>query len=175
MADLFADRGFFENRTATIGWDEYRSFTWAAGTVLTDLNPIRRDGVPLGYDTAGCTPCCRPPPVSDATTSVQYLRQTTPDARRHRRDQAARRDHYQARDVDHGRARVAAAQPDRVRSSGIPRIHAAQPMFQSLVEQDLRLSINDGLDELVRRGVVHSAGTIVAGAGRHPRRSLARR
>jgi hypothetical protein len=45
----------------------------------------------------------------------------------------------------------------------IPRIHAAQPLFQSLIEQDLRLSINDGLDEVVRRGVFQ-AGTIVKGS-----------
>jgi hypothetical protein len=42
--------------------------------------------------------------------------------------------------------------------SNVPRILGAQPLFQSLVEADLRYSINDGLDELVRRGVV-TAGT----------------
>lgn len=47
-------------------------------------------------------------------------------------------------------------------NTGIPRIHAAQPMFQSIVEQDLRLSVSDGLDEIVRRGVA-LAGTIVKG------------
>jgi hypothetical protein len=31
-------------------------------------------------------------------------------------------------------------------------------MFESVVEQDLRLAVNDGLDELVRRGV-NTAGT----------------
>jgi hypothetical protein len=46
--------------------------------------------------------------------------------------------------------------------SNIPRIHTAQPMFQSLVEQDLRYSINDGLDEVARRGIA-LAGTIVKG------------
>ena len=49
-------------------------------------------------------------------------------------------------------------------STGIPRIHAAQPLFQSVVEQDLRLAINDGLDELVRRGV-STAGTAAAVTG----------
>jgi hypothetical protein len=47
-------------------------------------------------------------------------------------------------------------------SKDIPRIHAMQPMFQSVIEQDLRLSIGDGLDEVVRRGVA-LAGTIVKG------------
>ena len=49
-------------------------------------------------------------------------------------------------------------------SSGIPRIHAAQPLFRSLVEQDLRLAITDGLDELVRRGV-STVGTAAAVTG----------
>ena len=47
---LYADRGYFENRTASVTWDEFRSFTWAAGTALTDLNPVRAEGVGLGYD-----------------------------------------------------------------------------------------------------------------------------
>jgi hypothetical protein len=42
--------------------------------------------------------------------------------------------------------------------SNVPRIHSAQPLFQTLIEQNLRLSINDGLDELVRRQVAN-AGT----------------
>jgi hypothetical protein len=48
--------------------------------------------------------------------------------------------------------------------SGVPRIHAAQPLFQSMVEQDSRLSVNDGLDELVRRQV-STAGTAAAVVG----------
>ena len=36
---------------------------------------------------------------------------------------------------------------------GITRIYTNQPMFQTLVEQDLRLAINDGLDTLVFRGL----------------------
>ena len=51
LADAFARRGFFEDRAASIGWDEYRSFTWSGGTVVSDINPLRREGVGLGYDT----------------------------------------------------------------------------------------------------------------------------
>jgi hypothetical protein len=53
---------------------------------------------------------------------------------------------------------VAAIHPD------IPGIHAMQPLFQSIVGTDLRLSINDGLDEIVRRGVT-TAGTAAAVTG----------
>jgi hypothetical protein len=48
--------------------------------------------------------------------------------------------------------------------SDIPRIHAAQPLFASIVERDLRLAISGGLDELVRVGV-NTAGTAAAVTG----------
>ena len=48
--------------------------------------------------------------------------------------------------------------------TGIPRIHAAQPLFQNMVEQDLRYALNDGLDQLVRTGV-NTAGTSAAVTG----------
>jgi uncharacterized protein len=75
LADLYVERGFFENRTAEIGWDEYRT-VWSGGTVLTDLAPVRREGVGLGYDTRWLYPVLPQTAVSDATTAVQYLRQS---------------------------------------------------------------------------------------------------
>jgi uncharacterized protein len=162
LADLYAERGFFENRTARVGWDEYRSFTWSAGTVLTDLNPIRREGVPLGYDTRWLYPVLPTTAVDDATTAIQYLRQSSrslagtavirPLTDTSTKPETSSTVEYQTLQLN----QVANVQ------SGIPRIHAAQPMFQSIVEQDLRLGINDGLDEIVRRGVA-LAGTIVKG------------
>ena len=47
-----------------------RAITWSAGTVLTDLIPVRRDGVPLGYDTRWLYPVLPTTAVSDATTSI---------------------------------------------------------------------------------------------------------
>jgi phage head maturation protease len=158
MAELFAERGFFENRVATVDWDEFRAFTWAAGTVLTDLNPIRRDGVPMGYDTRWVFPVIPTTPVSDATTSVQYLRQSA----RTLAGTATIRplDSTATKPEVATTAELQTLQLNQVAAveSGIPRIHAAQPAFQSMVEVDLRLSVNDGLDELVRRGLV-TAGT----------------
>jgi len=163
MADLYADRGFFENRVARIGWDEYRSFTWSAGTVLNDLNPLRREGVALGYDRRWLFPILPTTPVDNTTTAVQYLRQSSrslagtavirPLDATSTKPESSTTVEFQSRQLN----QVATV------SSGIPRIHAAQPMFQSLVEQDLRLAVNDGLDELVRRGIVNNAGTIVKG------------
>jgi hypothetical protein len=143
---------------ASIGWDEYRSFTWAAGTVLTDLNPIRREGVALGYDTRWLFPAVPTTAVSDSTTSVQYLRQS---ARTLAGTAVIRAlDATSQKPETSTTAELATLQLNQVASvqSGIPRIHAAQPSFQSMVESDLRLSINDGVDELVRRGLA-TAGT----------------
>jgi HK97 family phage prohead protease len=152
LADAYAQRGFFEDRSASVSWDEFRSFTWSAGTVLTDLNPIRREGVPLGYDQRWLYPVLPTTAVDAATTAVQYLRQSSRslagtaviralDATSTKPESSSTVE-YQSQQL----SQVATV------SSGIPRIHAAQPMFQSVVEQDLRLAINDGLDEIVRRG-----------------------
>ena len=136
--------GFFENRVARIGWDEYRSFTWSAGTVLTDLNPIRSDGVPLGYDSRWLYPVLPTTAVDAATTSVQYLRQ----ASRSLAGTAVIRplDATTQKPETSSTVEFQTLQLNQVATvnSGIPRIHAAQPMFQSLVEQDLRLALNDG-------------------------------
>ena len=163
LAEAFERGGFFENRAASIGWDEYRSFSWAAGTVLTDLNPIRREGVGLGFDSRWLFPVLPTTGVSDATTAIQYLRQSArtlagtalirPLDATSTKPETSTTVEYQSLQL----SQVATIQKD------IPRIHAAQPMFQSLVEQDLRFSVNDGLDEVARRGIA-LAGTIVKGS-----------
>jgi uncharacterized protein len=164
LSDAFAQRGFFENRTAQIPWEEFRSFTWGGGTVLTDLNPIKRDGVPLGYDTRWLYPVLPNTPVSDATTSVQYLRQSS----RTLAGTAVIRaiDATSTKPETSSTAELQTLQLNQVASvqTGIPRIHSKQPLFVSIVEADLRLSVNDGLDEVVRRGVV-TAGTAAAVTG----------
>jgi uncharacterized protein len=164
LADLYAQRGFFENRVAEASWDEFRAIVWSGGTVLTDLNPVRRDGVALGYDQRWLFPVLPTTAVSDATTSVQYLRQSG----RVLAGTAVIRalDAVTTKPSVAGTAELVSAQLQQVAAihPDIPRIHAAQPLFQSIVETDLRLSINDGLDEVVRRGVT-TAGTAAAVTG----------
>jgi HK97 family phage prohead protease len=163
LADLYGQRGFFENRIAQITWDEYRSFTWSAGTTLVDLNPVRREGVPLGYNTRWLYPVVPTTAVDAATTSVQYLRQSD----RTLAGTAVIRalDATTTKPETSSTVEYQTLQLSQIATvcTGVPRIHAAQPMFQSIVEQDLRLSINDGLDEVVRRGVA-LAGTIAKGS-----------
>jgi HK97 family phage prohead protease len=163
LADMFSHRGYFENRTAAITWDEYRAFTWSAGTVLTDLNPVRYEGSGFGYDRRWLYPVVPTTAVSDATTSVQYLRQSA----RTLAGTASIRplDSVAAKPETSSTVEFKSQQLEMVASisKDIPRIHANQPMFQSIIEQDLRLNINDNLDEVVRRGLVQ-AGTIVKGS-----------
>jgi uncharacterized protein len=162
LAEAYADGGFFENRVARIGWDEYRSFTWAAGMVLTDLNPVRTQGVPLGYDQRWLYPVLPTTAVDSATTAVQYLRQSS----RSLAGTAVIRpiDSTTTKPETGSTVEFKTQQLEQVATvcTGVPRIHAAQPLFQSIVEQDLRLAVNDGLDEIVRRGV-SLAGTISKG------------
>jgi HK97 family phage prohead protease len=162
LADLYDERGYFANGVAEVSWDEYRSFTWSAGTVLTDMTPVRREGVPLGYDTRWLYPVLPTTAVSDATTAIQYLRQS---ARTLAGTAVIRAlDATSTKPETSTTVEYQTLQLNQVASiqSNIPRIHTAQPMFQSLVEQDLRFSINDGLDEIARRGIA-LAGTIVKG------------
>jgi hypothetical protein len=131
--------------------------------VLTDLNPVRTQGVPLGYDTRWLYPVLPTTAVDSATTAVQYLRQSS----RSLAGTATIRpiDSTTTKPETGSTVEFKTQQLEQVATvcTGVPRIHAAQPLFQSIVEQDLRLAVNDGLDEIVRRGV-SLAGTISKGA-----------
>jgi hypothetical protein len=120
--------------------------------------------VPLGYDTRRLFPVLPQTAVSDATTSVQYLRQSA----RVLAGTAVIRplDAVSTKPSVAGTAELVSAQLQQVAAihPDVPRIHAAQPLFQSIVETDLRLTISDGLDEVVRRGV-NTAGTAAAVTG----------
>jgi HK97 family phage prohead protease len=61
LAELVRDRGFgLEQRTAAvIGFDEFRSFTWAAGTVLTGVNRSAARARRWAMTDAGYIRCCR--------------------------------------------------------------------------------------------------------------------
>jgi HK97 family phage prohead protease len=162
LAEVFEQRGFPAN-PASVTWDEFRTLTWSAGTVLTDLNPTRRDGVALGYDQRWAYPVFPSTGVDSATTSVQVLRQSS-------RTLAAGTAVVRALDsvatkpevesvtelVSQQLSQVAAV------SSNVPNIHGEQVAFQSMIEVDLRLSISEGYDQLVVDGLA-TAGTLTAG------------
>lgn len=96
--------------------------------MLTDLNPVRRDGVALGYDQRWLFPVLPTTAVSDATTSVQYLRQSG----RVLAGTAVIRalDAVTTKPSVAGTAELVSAQLQQVAAihPDIPRIHAAQPL-----------------------------------------------
>ena len=162
LAEAFESRGFPDS-PATVTWDEFRSLTWSAGTVLTDLNPVRRDGVALGYDQRWAYPAFPSTAVDSSTTAVQVLRQqsrTLPAGTAIVRplDSVATKPEVATVTelVSEQLSQVAAV------SSNVPKIHGEQFVFQSMVEVDLRLSISEGYDRLVLNGLA-MAGTLTAG------------
>lgn len=161
LTEAFRSRGF-PGETATISWGEYRSATFGGGTVV-DLNPVRRDGVPLGADQRYAFPAFQQVAVDASVTSVQVLQQT---ARTLAAGTAV------IRDID-----AVTSKPEVVTTTAlqtvelsqvaavetdIPNVIIAQDSIGSLIETDLMLSINDGLDHLVATGLATS-GTITAG------------
>jgi HK97 family phage prohead protease len=164
LSEAFAQGGFFENRSAAIGYDEFRTVVWGGGTVLTDLNPIRQGQPALGYDQRWLYPVLPTTAVSDSTTAVQYVRQS---ARTLAGTAVVRPlDSVSAKPDVSSTVEYTSTQLSQVAaiSKDVPRILSNQPIFQSIVESDLRLSINDGLDEVARRGI-STAGTAAAVTG----------
>lgn len=161
LADAFRQRGF-PGETATVEWGEYRSLTWTGGTVDL-LNPLRRDGVPLGADQRYAWPAFQSVAVGSDVTSIQVLRQGS-------RTLAAGSVVVRAIDATSTKPEVSTAGTLTTYSmsqvaaveTNIPNLYLNQPGFDSLVEQDLRLTINEGLDYLVNSGV-STSGTISAG------------
>jgi HK97 family phage prohead protease len=162
LAEVFEQRGFPAS-PASVTWDEFRTLTWSGGTVLTDLNPTRRDGVSLGYDQRWAYPAFPSTAVDSATTSVQVLRQssrTLPAGTAIVRplDSVTTKPEVDTVTelVSQQLSQVAAVE------SNVPNIHGEQLPFQSMVEVDLRLAISEGYDRLVLNGLAQ-AGTITAG------------
>ena len=42
--------------------------------------------------------------------------------------------------------------------TGVPNVYLEQPQIETVIENDLRLSVYDGLDELVRAAIASSGG-----------------
>jgi Escherichia/Staphylococcus phage prohead protease len=162
LAQVFEERGF-PGSAASVTWDEFRTLTWSGGTVLTDLNPIRRAGVSLGYDQRWAYPAFPSTGVDSATTSVQVLRQasrTLPAGTAIVRPIDSVTTKPEVTTV----TELTSQQLNQVAAvvSSVPNIHGEQVAFQSMIETDLRLSISEGYDRLVLNGL-GTAGTLTAG------------
>ena len=139
-------------------WEEYeqRAVVWSASVDL--LNQARVQGGPLGFDTRYAWPAFPRVGVGADVTSVAVVSQTG-------RTLAAATD--TVRDIDETSPKpevastldIAPVSLKQVAAieSNIPNVYLAQAVVNSIIETDLRLSINEGLDSLVT--------TAIAGAG----------
>jgi uncharacterized protein len=153
LADEFRSRGFPGER-AEMPWPEFesRAITWTGSVDL--INQDRRTGAALGADQRYAWPAFATVGVGSDVTSVAVLSQTS-------RTLAAPSDMNRALTATTpkpetssvlGIATVPLRQVATVQS-GIPNIFLGQPAFNTTVETDLRLALNEALDALVLAAV----------------------
>lgn len=160
LTDAFEQRGF-PAQTATIEWGEARALTFGA---INDLAQIRRDGAALGADQRWVWPAFESVAVDSGVTSVQVFSQasrtlgTASDVIRNI-DATSTKPSAQTA----GTVTTVALKQVAAIESGIPNVYLENQGLQSLVETDLRLTINTGLDSLVNTGL-STSGTVSKGA-----------
>jgi len=148
LAEAFRENGF-PGETAVVDFGEFRAATFTGS--LDNLAPgPRRTGVNLGADSRYAWPVFPQVNVEPGDTSVQVLRQSA-------RTLPATANVIRAIDavtvkpevssvleiVTESLKQVAAIQ------SNIPNVYLEQPAFNSTIEGDLRLTLNEALDKLV--------------------------
>ncbi|MGH2966197.1 MAG: HK97 family phage prohead protease [Solirubrobacterales bacterium] len=160
LAQEFRSRGFDGASPATVPWREFeaRAVTLATGTDVDLLAPAVRPAVPLGADQRYAWPAFPSDPVDEATTSVEVLRQKT-------RTLPATADVIRDIDATTEKPEVGSelelvTEPLRqvaAKESGIPNVYLAQPAVEPIIDTDLRLAVNEGLDKLVLDEVAAAA------------------
>jgi phage head maturation protease len=164
LAACFRARGFPGDARATIEWVEFeeRALTWTASVDL--MNQMRRIGVPLPLDTRYAWPAFPRVAVDASATSVLVVQQTA-------RSLATPANVVRAIDATTAKPEtgstinvltVSLHQVANIQSN-VPNIYLLQDVVNSIIEQDLRLAINEGLDKLVLDGIAtagfHAPGT----------------
>jgi HK97 family phage prohead protease len=164
LAECFRSRGFPGER-AVIAWQEFedRAVTWSA-SINQLAQPIRREGVPLGQDQRYAWPAFGRIAVDAGATSVNVVQQTA-------RSLASAANVVRAIDATTTKPEtgstlnivtVALNQVATVQSN-IPNIYLLQPALNTIVDNDLTLAINEGLDSLVLTAIAtagfHAPGT----------------
>jgi HK97 family phage prohead protease len=148
LADEFRAAGF-PGETAEISWADYeeRAVTWTPSINLLDQTD--REGVPLGFDQRYVWTTLPTVGVDSGVTSVQVLAQST--------RQLPASGVIRSIDATTDKAEVATT-VDLITvplsgvaaiESGIPNVVLEQPQINTLIEGDLRLTVNEGLDAIV--------------------------
>jgi len=160
LGAAYQERGF-PNRTAALDWTEYRALSF--GGTVDNLAPLRRDGVPLGADTRYLWPAFESIAVGSDVTSVQVFRQATrtlgtaSDVVRAITATSTKPSAQTAGTVTTvSMSQIAAVE------SGISNVFLESSGMVSIVENDLRLTVNGGLDLLCTTGLATS-GTVSKG------------
>jgi HK97 family phage prohead protease len=150
LADEFRAAGF-PGETATIDFERFaesRAVTWTGS--VDNINKAKATAGPLGYDQRYAWPAFTRVPVDAAATSVDVFTETA-------RTIPAASTVVRAIDAVTTKPEVATTLTIVTTSlkqvaaivSNVPNIQLEQPAFNSAIETDLTLAINEGLDKLV--------------------------
>jgi phage head maturation protease len=151
LADRFRAAGF-PAEAATLPFDEVleeaRALTWTGN--VDRIDPTRVAGVPLGADQRYAWPAFPRVGVDAGATSVDVMRQSA-------RTLAAAADVIRPIDATTAKpetSSVLEVVPTALKQvasvqTGIPNVYLEQAAFNTVVENDLRLAVNGGLDKLV--------------------------
>jgi HK97 family phage prohead protease len=165
LAECFRSRGFPGER-AVIPWQEFeeRAVTWTASVDL--MNQMRRIGVPLPLDVRYAWPAFPRVAVDASQTSVLVVQQTA-------RSLATPANTVRAIDATTQKPEtgstmnvltVSLHQVATVQSN-VPTVYLLQDAVNTIIEQDLRLAVNEGIDSLVLTALAaaafHAPGTDV--------------
>jgi HK97 family phage prohead protease len=163
LAECFRSRGFPGER-AVIPWQEFeeRAVTWTASVDL--MNQMRRIGVPLPLDVRYAWPAFPRVAVDASQTSVLVVQQTA-------RSLATPANTVRAIDAVTQKPEtgstmnvltVSLHQVATVQSN-VPTVYLLQDAVNTIIEQDLRLAVNEGIDSLVLAAIAaagfHAPGT----------------
>jgi HK97 family phage prohead protease len=151
LSEEFRARGFDGSTPATLPWGEYesRAVALASGTSIDRLMPLGVPAVGLGADQRYVWPVLPTTPVDEGVTSVEVLRQKS-------RTLPAASSVVRAIDATSEKPEVsselelatAALKQVAAKQSGVPNVYLAQPAVGPIIDTDLRLAINEGLDKL---------------------------
>ncbi len=149
LADEFRAAGF-PGETATISFDTFedRAVTWTGS--VDNINKARNTAGAFGYDQRWAWPAFQRVNVDAGATSVDVFTQTA-------RTLATAANVVRAIDAVTAKPESASTLTivttalKQVASiyTNVPNIQLEQPAFNTAIENDLRLAINDGLDKLV--------------------------
>jgi uncharacterized protein len=156
LADEFRAAGF-PGETATIPWQAFedRAVTWTGS--VDNISKARGTAADLGYDQRYAWPAFARVPVDEGVTSVDVFTQTA-------RSLATAANVVRAVDAVTNKPETGstltivttAMKQVATVQSGIPNVYLESPAFNTIVENDLRLALNDGLDKLILDAIAAS-------------------